>query len=62
MSNKLLKNQVSEHLPFEARTRLIRATQTRIPDDDPLARVRAIDEASTFAKTHYPRYFQKDPS
>lgn len=56
------EEQISRLLPFEAAAKLVRASQTPITSDDPLARVRAINEASDFAKTFYPRFFQKDPS
>lgn len=51
---------VSEHLPPQARLRLVRAAQTPIPDDDPLARVRAVNEASLFARLQNPELFKKE--
>jgi len=46
-----------DHLPFEPRMALVRASQVST-DGDPLARVRAIQKASEFAKARYPTYFR----
>jgi len=54
--------QVSEHLPFDARALLVRAAKTPITNGDPLARVRAIEQASDSVRHHYPYFFKKDPS
>lgn len=51
---------VSEHLPFEARTTLVRASQTPVPHGDPLARVRAVDEASEKIRYQFPRFFHSE--
>lgn len=51
---------MSEHLPPQARWRLVRAAQTPITDDDPLARVRAVNEASTLARLQHPELFKKE--
>jgi len=53
---------VSEHLPFDARALLVRAAKTPITNGDPLARVRAIEQASDSVRHHYPYFFKKDPS
>lgn len=54
--------QVCKHLPYEARTQLVRASQTPIVSGDMLARARAIDQATADVQRLYPNYFQKDPS
>lgn len=53
---------ISEHLPFNARMQLVRASQTPITNGDLLARVRAVDEASDRVQHQYPYFFKKDPS
>lgn len=45
---------VSEHFPFEIRQRLVRAAAT----EDPEQRVREIDAAVDWARTHYPELFR----
>ncbi len=54
--------RVSEHLPFDARTQLVRASQTPITSGDLLARARAIEEASTRIRYQYPHFFKKEAS
>jgi hypothetical protein len=53
---------VSLHLPFDARTQLVRASQTPITNGDPLARVRAVNQASEQVQRQYPNYFTKETS
>ena len=53
---------VSEHLPFNVRMQLVRASQTPITNGDPLARVRAVDQASDHVRSQYPEFFQKETS
>ena len=50
---------VCKHLPYEARTQLVRASQN---PGGPVARAQAIDQATTEAKRIYPDFFKKDPS
>lgn len=54
---------VSQHLPFDARMALVRAAQTPIPPGDPLARVKAIEQAQALARRRFPDLFQnvQDP-
>lgn len=54
---------VSQHLPFDARMALVRAAQTPIPPGDPLARVKAIEQAQALARRRFPDMFQhvQDP-
>lgn len=54
---------VSQQLPFDARMALVRAAQTPIPPGDPLARVKAIEQAQAMARRRFPEMFQqvKDP-
>lgn len=40
----------------------MRAAKTPITNGDPLARVRAIDQASATIKRQFPYLFKKDPS
>lgn len=51
---------VSEHLPFNARMQLVRASQVPITSGDLLARVRAVNEASARVRSHYPEFFKKE--
>ena len=53
---------VSNHLPFDARMQLVRASQTPITNGDPLARFRAVDEASDRIRYQYPHFFKKEES
>lgn len=46
--------------PPAAREALQRAAQTPIPDDDPLARVKAIDQCIQRLRRQYPEFFRKD--
>lgn len=48
----------SQALPPDASARLQRAAKTPIPPDDPLARVKAIEQAAQWARLKYPRYFR----
>lgn len=54
---------VSQQLPFDARMALVRAAQTPIPPGDPLARVKAIEQAQALARRRFPDLFQhvQDP-
>jgi len=47
-------------LPLEARLALQRAAQTPITVDDPLARVKAIEQATRRVKTTYPSFFKQE--
>lgn len=51
---------VSRHLPFDARTLLVRASQTPVPHGDPLARVRAVEAASEKIRYQFPRFFHSE--
>ena len=51
---------VCEHLPFDARAQLVRASQTPITSGDLLARARAIEEASERIRYQYPHFFKKE--
>lgn len=53
---------VSNHLPFDARMQLVRASQTPITSGDMLARARAIEEASSRIRYQYPHFFKKEAS
>lgn len=45
--------------PYVAR-QLQNAAFTPIPENDPLARLKAIDSASEWVKQNYPSYFKKE--
>lgn len=62
MSENLKTPWVCEHLPYYARDQLVRASKTPLTNGDPLARVRAIEQASETVRNHYPHFFKKDPS
>ena len=47
-------------LPAPARAALQRAAQTPIPHDDPLARVKAINQTIQRLRRQYPDHFRKD--
>lgn len=47
-------------LPADAIALLQRAARTPIPVSDPLARVRAIEQATKRVQQQYPAYFQKE--
>lgn len=47
-------------LPVEAIALLQRAAKTPVTDADPLARVKAIEQATAKVKREYPTYFQKE--
>ena len=53
---------MSNHLPPAARIKLQRAAQTPITADDPLARVKAIEQANKWIKANYPHLFIKEAS
>jgi hypothetical protein len=48
-------NQISEHLPLQARDELIRAA--RVPNIG-LNRVRAVEQAVDFVKAKWPEFFK----
>lgn len=48
----------SEALPRDAVARLQRAARTPITEHDPLARVKAIEQAAQWARLKYPRSFR----
>lgn len=59
MSNQTKESAlVCKHLPYEARTRLVRASQTPITSGDLLARARAIDDAISRIRYQYPHFFR----
>lgn len=47
-------------LPLHAARELQRAALTPIPEDDPLARLKAIEKTSEWVKRNYPNYFVKE--
>jgi hypothetical protein len=47
-------------LPTEAQAMLMRAAATRIPDGDPLARMKAINSASATIRRQYPGLFKPE--
>lgn len=49
-------------LPYDAARLLQRAAQTPIPAADPLARVKAIEKATQWAKREYPQFFKEQPN
>lgn len=51
--------QISEHLPFNERMQLVRASQT---PGSTSARIDAIDEAKARISSQYPEFFQKEAS
>jgi hypothetical protein len=51
---------ISTHFPPSVRDALVRASQTPIPDSDPLARIKAIEQATKRAKQSVPNFFRKD--
>jgi hypothetical protein len=51
---------IANLLPPSVRDALVRASQTQIPDTDPLARIKAIQKAIERAKQTYPNLFKKD--
>jgi hypothetical protein len=54
------KSPVSNHFPPTVRDALVRASQTPIPDYDPLARIKAIEQATKRAHQSVPHFFKKD--
>lgn len=57
MKNDVPQMFVSEHLPADARAILQRAAATRL-DGDPMARRKAIDQATKVVRRMYPAYFK----
>ena len=55
-------SQISLHLPFPARSILMRAAQTPITSEDAFARVRAIQEAQERVRREFPAYFRAPAS
>lgn len=53
------KPQLAQVLPQYLARALFRASQTPIPANDPLARVRAIEEVSERIKENYKQYFKE---
>lgn len=49
---------MSCHLPLEARMALARAAETPIPKADPMARVKAIEDATARVKASFPELFK----
>ncbi len=49
--------KVCKLLPYEIRMGLVRAATQRIPQSDPLARVKAIEEAAARARRNAPHLF-----
>ena len=47
-------------LPYDARCRLKKAAETKIPPDDPLVRIRAMNEAAEWVKAEYLQFFKKE--
>lgn len=47
-------------LPYDARLRLQKAAATKIPPDDPLARIREMYWAEKWVKDTYPQFFEKE--
>ena len=58
--NEKLPKVGSGYLPEAAVRRLQQAAATPIPSDDPLARIKAINEAAHWVKATYPQYFRKE--
>ena len=53
-------SNISAHLPWNASSMLMKAAKTPITKDDPMARVKAIEQAILLLKLHYPNYFRQD--
>lgn len=51
---------ISAVLPLDARMSLVRAAATPVTDEDPLARVRAVNEASKRIKFLHSNLFTKE--
>lgn len=60
MNQSTPKRQLAQVLPQYLARALFRTSQTPIPANDPLARVRAIEEVSERIKTDYKQYFIKE--
>lgn len=54
MNTQKTADKVSEHFPLNVRMRLVRAAQT----ENPVQRVREVDAAAEWARTHYPELFR----
>ena len=52
--------RISALLPLRAARELQRAALTPIPDADPLARLKAIENTTEWVKQIYPEYFRKE--
>lgn len=50
---------VSEHFPFEVRSRLVEAAKVPVTDADPLARRRRINAVMAWARANYPQCFRQ---
>ena len=48
-------------LPAEAHLKLIRAASTENTAKDPMAKQKAIEEATTWVRNNYPTYFKEEP-
>lgn len=51
---------LNDVLPVECQLDLMRAAKTPITADDPLARVKAIEQATKRVKNKYPELFKKE--
>lgn len=49
---------VSQHMPPDARNRLVAASKVGQPESD--ERNKAVDDAITFAKLHFPTFFKPE--
>lgn len=54
MNTQKPADKISQHFPLNVRMRLVRAAQT----PDPVQRVREVDAAGEWARTHYPELFR----
>lgn len=52
------EHEFNSLLPVDAQIELMRAAQTPITEDDPLARRKAVDKAIERVKSRYPNYFR----
>jgi hypothetical protein len=52
------KPPISAQLPFDVRIALARAAQTPVTKADPLARVKALEQAKALALRKYPELFR----
>ena len=58
MNDKSEKPRFNNVLPIEAQRELMRAAQTPITEQDPLARRKAIDKATERVKAKWPQFFK----